>query len=221
VAADSRSLFTGGGGLAFDARRACRTLGRADPALAGFMRRVGPLRLRADSFSSPYEALLESIVYQQITGAAAASILARVRSLGGGALPPPEAVRAMTLHRLRGAGLTRAKAEAIRDLAARVLDGTVPPLRTLRRLDDEQIVDRLTSIRGIGRWTAEMLLIFRLGRPDVLPATDYAIRKAAQRVWRLRPLPAPREVLARGEAWRPYRSAASWYLWRVIEWDLR
>jgi DNA-3-methyladenine glycosylase II len=125
---------------------------------------------------------------------------------------------ALRVPRLRGAGLSRAKVAAIKDLAAKTLDGTVPTMARLRRMPDTEIVERLTSIRGIGQWTVEMLLIFRLGRPDVLPASDYGVRKGFARAFGLNgPLPTPKEVIARGERWRPYRTMASWYLWRALE----
>jgi 3-methyladenine DNA glycosylase/8-oxoguanine DNA glycosylase len=131
--------------------------------------------------------------------------------------PRPEDILATPDDRLRGAGLSRNKTLAVKDLAAKSLDGTVPTLARLKRLDDEEIVERLSSVRGVGRWTVEMLLIFRLGRPDVLPATDYGVRKGFQRTFRTRGLPSSAQVLKRGERWRPYRSIASWYLWRSLE----
>ena len=121
--------------------------------------------------------------------------------------------------RLRAAGLSRGKTEALKDLAAKTLDGTVPTIRELHRLGDEEIVERLTAVRGIGRWTVEMMLIFRLGRPDVMPATDYGVRKGYARVFRKRKLPEPKAFLARSERWRPFRTMASWYLWRANELD--
>ena len=190
----------------------------ADPKLAELIDRQGPCGLRVDVAQRPFEALVESIVYQQLTGAVAAKIYARVVAIyGKKRLPGPDAILATEDQVLRSAGLSRAKATAIRDLAARTLDGTVPTLTHLRRLDDEAIVERLTQVRGIGRWTAEMLLLFRLGRPDVLPATDYGVRKGFHRAFRTRGLPTPAQVLRRGERWRPYRSVASWYLWRAAD----
>jgi DNA-3-methyladenine glycosylase II len=122
---------------------------------------------------------------------------------------------------LRAAGLSRAKVAALKDLASKTIDGTVPSLRVLRRMEEEEIVERLTRVRGVGRWTVEMLLIFRLGRPDVLPAGDYGIRKGYARTFRVHALPTPRQILRRGERWRPYRTVASWYLWRALERDVR
>jgi 3-methyladenine DNA glycosylase/8-oxoguanine DNA glycosylase len=131
--------------------------------------------------------------------------------------PSPDDVLGSTDEKLRGAGLSRAKVLAIKDLSAKANDGVVPGLAELERLGDAAIVERLTEIRGIGQWTVEMMLIFRLGRPDVLPASDYGVRKGFARAFRKKELPTPREILARGERWRPFRTVASWYLWRVSE----
>lgn len=194
-----------------------RALAKADPVLGRHMQKVGAYRLQVDGVSSLYEALAEAIVYQQLTGKAAATIFSRVKALGGGALPPPAALVALPEDALRGAGLSRAKAAALRDLAAHAGDGRLPDVDEARVLDDGALVERLVSVRGIGPWTVEMLLIFRLGRTDVLPATDYGVRKGFQKVFRTRELPTPKQVLARGERWRPHRTMASWYLWRALD----
>ncbi|HET7498696.1 MAG TPA: DNA-3-methyladenine glycosylase [Candidatus Eisenbacteria bacterium] len=197
---------------------AVRHLRDADPTLAKLMDRVGDCGFHATrSTKSPFLALAESIAYQQLNGKAAATIWGRFDALFPGTGPTPEGVLAASDEAMRGAGLSRAKMLAIRDLAAKTLDGTVPTSARLRGLDDEEIVERLTSIRGIGRWTAEMLLMFRLGRPDVLPATDYGVRKGFSIAYRKRSLPTPAKLLAHGERWRPYRSVASWYLWRAVD----
>jgi methylated-DNA-[protein]-cysteine S-methyltransferase len=219
----SVSLFAGAGagagtGLLFDPALAEKTLAGADRALAKLIARVGPLKLQVESLQTPFQALAESIVYQQLTGKAAATILARVHAIYGGRKHfKPDALAITTDDLLRAAGLSRAKTAALKDLAAKALDGTVPSARTLARATDEEIVTRLTAIRGIGRWTVEMLLIFRLGRPDVLPIDDYGVRKGFQRLIRAKELPTRAELAARGERWKPYRSAASWYLWRACE----
>lgn len=180
--------------------------------------RHGPFRLKPEAGRSPFAALAESIAYQQLTGKAAATIFSRVLALyRPKRFPAPVDVLATADETLRSAGLSRAKVVAVKDLARRTLDGTVPTLAQLRRLDDEEIVERLTVVRGVGRWTVEMLLISRLGRPDVLPAHDYGVRKGFQRAFRTRGLPTPAQVLRRGERWRPYRTVASWYLWRVLD----
>jgi DNA-3-methyladenine glycosylase II len=167
---------------------------------------------------SLFASLLRSIVYQQLTGKAAATILGRVvRTCGPARFPTPRQVLAIPAERLREAGLSTAKTAAVRDLAAKTLDGTVPSLARIRRMDDEEIVERLTQVRGIGRWTVEMLLIFRLGRPDVLPLNDLGVRKGFGLTFQRGKLPEPATMLRRGERWRPYRSVASWYLWRALE----
>ena len=182
------------------------------------MERIGPCGLRTNGFHSPFTALLEAITYQQLTGKAAGTILGRVYALyRPKRFPVPADILATPVEALRGAGLSRAKAAALRDLALKTLDGTVPTLARLRRMDDAEILERLTSVRGVGPWTVEMLLIFRLARPDVLPATDYGIRKGFRLAFRSRGLPTPAQILRRGEKWRPYRTVASWYLWRAVD----
>jgi O-6-methylguanine DNA methyltransferase len=206
-------------GLSFDPVAAVEHLRGQDRKLAKFIERVGPFRLRPAELQSPFEALLESIVYQQLTGKAAATILARVVALfRPRRFPKPEDVLERPDDDLRGAGLSRSKTAALKDLAAKTLDGVVPrSVRELEKLSDSEIVERLTAVRGIGPWTVEMLLIFRLARPDVLPSTDYGVRKGFAKVRGLGELPAPKDLLAYGERWRPYRSVASWYLWRVLD----
>ena len=204
--------------LSFDLSIAEAHIRTADPKLAAMIDLHGPCRIDPDGLMSPFAALVRSIAYQQLTGKAAATIHGRVLTLYRPRRHPrPEDVLATADDRLRGAGLSRAKILAVKDLAAKTLDGTVPTIARLKRLDDEEIVERLTSVRGIGRWTVEMLLIFRLGRPDVLPASDYGVRKGFHRTFRTRGLPTPAQVLRRGERWRPYRTIASWYLWRSLE----
>jgi len=200
------------------ATAAARELARADPTLGRLIEKVGPCRLNLDGIQSPFAALAEAIVYQQLTGRAAATIHGRFLALfRPRRVPSPDQVLALSHDALRAAGLSRAKVAALKDLAAKTKDGTVPPLRVLRLMGEEEIIERLTRVRGVGRWTVEMLLIFRLGRPDVLPAGDYGIRKGFARVFRTRALPTPRQVLRRGERWRPHRTTASWYLWRALE----
>jgi methylated-DNA-[protein]-cysteine S-methyltransferase len=214
------SLFRGddASGLLFDPEEAARTLSAADRKLAKVIARVGPMRLKVESLTTPFQALAESIVYQQLTGKAAATILGRVHAVFGGRKHfKPEATARTKDELLRAAGLSRAKTAALKDLAAKSLDGTVPSARALALATDDEIVERLTEIRGIGRWTVEMLLIFRLGRPDVLPVDDYGVRKGYQRVVGGKELPTRAELAKRGERWRPFRSAASWYLWRACE----
>jgi DNA-3-methyladenine glycosylase II len=211
--------------LPFDTGEAIAHLRAGDAKLAALIDRAGPFTLRLDGSVSPFASLLESILYQQLHGKAAATIHRRVREHFGGDPTPqllldaPEAV-------LRAAGVSGNKIRALKDLARRTLDGVVPTGAAIRKMSDDEIVERLTEVRGIGRWTVEMLLIFRLGRPDVLPATDYGVRKGFaltfQRVPKSRPLeatdlPQPEVLLRRGRRWMPYRSVASWYLWRACD----
>jgi DNA-3-methyladenine glycosylase II len=210
----------------YDAERACRELAAADPKLGELIARAGPFGLRLKSQHSPFEALLESIIYQQLHGKAAAAILKRLLTAFGELHPAPEHLLKAPDDLLRSVGLSASKAKALRDLAAKTLDSTVPTLAQIRRLSDEEIVERLTQVRGIGVWTVEMLLIFRLGRPDVLPVTDYGVRKGFALTFQRLPTSKPfdasmlakaDQLLRRGERWRPWRSVASWYLWRACD----
>ncbi|HEY5316672.1 MAG TPA: methylated-DNA--[protein]-cysteine S-methyltransferase [Solirubrobacteraceae bacterium] len=203
--------------LGFDAAAAAAHLTKSDARLARIIARVGPPRIRLAATQSTFEALAESIVYQQLTGKAAATIHGRLRALFPRRRVRPELLLAHADDALRGAGLSRGKVLALRDLAARTLDGTVPPVRALHALDDAAIVERLVTVRGIGRWTVEMLLIFRLGRPDVLPVGDYGVRHGFQLAYGKRALPTPAELERFGERWRPFRTVASWYLWRAVD----
>jgi DNA-3-methyladenine glycosylase II len=210
----------------YDADLACRRLAEADAKLGGLMERAGPFTLKIKSQHSPFEALLESIIYQQLHGRAAAAILKRLLSSFGELHPAPEHLLQAPEDQLRACGLSAAKTKALRDLAAKTMDGTVPTLAAIRRMSDEEIIERLTEVRGIGQWTVEMLLIFRLGRPDVLPVSDYGVRKGFaltfQRLPKSKPFDAsmlakPEQMLRRAEKWRPWRSVASWYLWRACD----
>lgn len=182
------------------------------------VRRVGPCLLKPDRRSSPYQALVSAIAHQQLTGAAARTILARLHALGGGrTCPSPEVLLALPVKSLRGAGFSAAKVLALRDIASRALDGRLPPRRVLARWDDERIVEQLVQIRGVGRWTVQMLLIFTLGRRDVLPVDDYGVRNGFRLAYGLDRLPTPRELGEHGLRWAPERSAAAWYLWRAVD----
>ena len=206
-----------GGGFCYDPAEAVRRLSAADPVLAGLMGRAGPFAMRLRDLRSPFDALARNIVYQQLHGKAAAAIHARVLALSGGRRLRPEDILGSPDEPLRGAGLSASKLAALRDLAAKSADGTVPILVRLRRMSDEEIVARLTAVRGVGRWTVEMLLMFGLGRPDVLPVGDYAVRKGFAVTYGLEEMPKPKELEAHAERWRPYRSVASWYMWRALE----
>ena len=166
----------------------------------------------------PFDALAESIAYQQLSGKAAATIFGRVRAL----YPKrkwldPEQLLATPDETLRAAGLSRAKTAALKDLAAKTIDGTVPAGRALIRMSDDEIITRLTAVRGIGRWTVEMLLLFDLGRPDVWPVDDYGVQKGFAKTFGRRKLPTPKQLMKFGEKWRPYRSVAAWYFWRALD----
>lgn len=201
--------------LKYDPHVAIARLSTVDQKLARLIEQVGPFAMPTRENMSPFEMLLRSIVYQQISGKAAASIHARLLALFSRAKPGPRKLRNISDEALRQAGMSRAKLRAARDLAEKALDGTVPTLRRLEAMDDDTIVERLVQVRGIGRWSAEMMLIFQLGRPDVLPATDLGVRKGFQLCHGGRKLPEPKKLLRYGERWRPYRSVASWYLWRA------
>jgi DNA-3-methyladenine glycosylase II len=211
--------------LPFDAAAAIAHLKANDAKLGALIDRAGEFTLRLDPAPSPFESLLESILYQQLHGKAAATIHRRVRELFGGD-PAPELLIGTPDERLRACGVSGNKIKALKDLAAKTLDGTVPTHKAISKMTDVEIVERLTEVRGIGPWTVEMLLMFRMGRPDVLPVSDYGVRKGFaltfQRLPKSRPLaaedlPKPEVLLRRGRRWTPFRSVASWYLWRACD----
>ncbi|MCA9621563.1 MAG: methylated-DNA--[protein]-cysteine S-methyltransferase [Myxococcales bacterium] len=197
----------------FDPAEATAAIARVDPTLRRVVRRVGPFAVKLGRERTTFETLAKAIAHQQLSGAAAKTIWGRFQAQ----FPDAEAVLAAPQEALRGVGLSRAKAAAIHDLASRVAAGSIPDLAELRRLTDERVIDVLTQVRGVGRWTVEMLLIFRLGRPDVLPVDDYALRKAAASLTGRGDVLSPIELAALGERWRPHRSVASWYLWRSLD----
>jgi methylated-DNA-[protein]-cysteine S-methyltransferase len=212
-------LFDGDGAYGFDADAAVEHLRRADAPLGRLIDSVGSFGLELKKAPSLFGALAEAIVYQQLTGKAAATIYGRVCGLFPRAHrgPSPEQILRATDEVLRGAGLSRSKVLSLRDLARHAVDGAIPSLGEAHGMDDEILVERLTQVRGIGRWTVEMLLIFRLGRGDVLPVDDYGVRKGFAVTFRKRELPTRQELQRRGERWKPYRTVASWYLWRAAE----
>lgn len=206
--------------LPFDPEEALAHLRQADERLAPVIEAAGPFTMRPQRLQSPFDALMRAIVYQQLSGKAAATIFGRTCALfPEPAGPTPELLIDMPDERLRSAGLSRNKTAALKDLAAKTLDGTVPTLARLKKMSDEEIISHLVAVRGIGRWTVEMLLIFRLGRPDVLPVSDLGVRKGFQLTYRRRELPDAAKLYRHAERWRPFRSVASWYLWRAVDLD--
>jgi DNA-3-methyladenine glycosylase II len=198
-------------------RRAERLLARRDPVLRSFIRTIGPCGMARSQREDPFVAMLEAIIWQQLSTKAAAAIHSRVlAALPGAGSPTPARVAAADPFALRAAGLSRAKVAYIQDLATKVRDGAVH-LDRLHLLDDEAVIEELTKVKGIGRWTAEMFLMFRLHRPDVLPIGDLGIVKAIQRAYRLRRSPTPARMTRIAESWRPYRSVACWYLWQSLD----
>ena len=189
-------------------------LRQADPRLAAVIERIGACALRPRA--PIYQSLFRSVLYQQLAGNAAAAIERRVKALFGGVTPPAAAFLGASAEALRSAGVSRQKQAYLRDLAAHFADGRLEA-RRLARLPDDDLIGAVTTEHGIGEWTAHMLLIFSLGRPDVLPVGDYGVRKGMQRLYRLRELPKPQKMERIAAAWRPYRSIASWYLWRSID----
>jgi DNA-3-methyladenine glycosylase II len=214
----------------YDFTLACQELSANDPKLGRLILRAGPFTMRIASTQSPFEALVESIVYQQLHGKAAATIHRRLLEsfypTNGNQHFAAQHLLDCPNEQLRAAGLSANKSLALRDLAAKTIDGTVPTLARIRRMSDEDIIEHLTQVRGIGRWTVEMLLIFRLGRPDVLPVSDYGVRKGfALTFGKLKPtdkvtpldLPKPDVMHLRAKRWEPWRSIASWYMWRACD----
>ena len=202
----------------FDLRLAMDTLAAKDPHLAPLIKETQEFRIETDGSDSPYEILLEAIAYQSISGKAAATIFGRVKALGAnGRAPTPDEMLRLRKSALRKAGLSGAKVLAMKDLAKKTIDGIVPSLEEAQKLSDEELVQRLVSVRGIGAWTVEMFLIFRLGRPDVLPIHDLGVKKGWAVTYSKKHMPKPKELLAFGERWRPYRTVASWYMWRACQ----
>jgi DNA-3-methyladenine glycosylase II len=202
--------------LSFDLAGAMQYLAAKDDRLAELIQSTQQFQLDEVLAESPYEALQEAIAYQSISGKAAATIYGRIKALGSNGRPPaPEQMLKIRKPALRKAGLSGAKVLAMKDLAKKTIEGVVPTLEDAQKLSDEELVERLTSVRGIGAWTVEMFLIFRLGRPDVLPIHDLGVQKGWSITYGKKHKPKPKELLAFGERWRPYRTVASWYMWRA------
>jgi DNA-3-methyladenine glycosylase II len=202
----------------FDLRVAMDTLAAKDPHLAPLIKETREFRVEKGAAESPYEVLVEAVTHQSISGKAAATIFGRVKALGSnGRIPTPQEMLKLRRPALRRAGLSGAKIAAMRDLAQKTIDGVVPTLNEAHKLTDEELVKRLVSVRGVGVWTVEMFLIFRLGRPDVLPIHDLGVRKGWSITYGKKHMPKPKELLKFGERWRPYRTVASWYMWRACQ----
>jgi DNA-3-methyladenine glycosylase II len=206
--------------LLFDPATALAHLAAADPRLAVVIARAPRCNLKPKRLDSLFTVLLRAIVYQQLNGKAAGTILGRVKALFPDAMVTPAALLALPDEKLRAAGLSRNKLASVRDLSAKVLDGTIPSPNAARKLGDEELITRLTEVRGIGPWTVHMLLMFDLGRPDVLPTGDYGVRMGFKKLYRKRREPKPAELERHARRWQPYRSIGAWYLWRVHEIDL-
>ncbi|HET9013506.1 MAG TPA: DNA-3-methyladenine glycosylase [Gemmatimonadaceae bacterium] len=202
--------------MAVTHRTAVAHLRRADPVLAKVIARVRKAPPAPRRTGTHYDALVRAIVYQQLSGKAAGTIHRRFRELFPGKRPRAHLVLATSDEALRGAGLSRQKIGYLRDLSARVVDGSLP-LAHLGRLSDDAIIEHLIQVKGIGRWTVQMFLMFRLGRPDVLPELDLGIQNAIQRAYGLKSRPKPKDVIALGEKWRPHATTACWYMWRSLE----
>jgi len=199
-------------------------LAAADPVMAGIIALAGPCTLRPAPRRQPYEALLSAIAHQQLNGTAAATILRRFQELypaeqrlPRSRYPQPAALLVTPEEMLRSAGLSRAKVLAVKDIAAKTIEGVVPPRKTLAKLDDETIIEQLIAVRGVGRWTVEMFLMFTLGRPDVLPIADFGVQNGFRLAYGWPEMPKPKELAAFGARWAPYRTTAAWYLWRAVD----
>lgn len=194
-----------------------KVLCRADPVLGQLIKQVGPCTIRPQRVE-PYAALLRSVAYQQLHGKAAATIFGRLLDLCGGIVPPPEQLLALDPLQLRACGFSEAKCRALRDIAQKAVEGIIPTRRAALRLSDEELIRRITVTRGVGRWTVEMMLMFTLGRPDVLPVDDFGVREGFKALYKKRKQPTPKQLKAYGaKHWAPYQTVASWYMWRALE----
>lgn len=203
--------------LCYDPQKAIAVLSQSDKTLGKLIKATGPLDINPPTRLNPFEALLRSIVYQQLSGKAAATIHGRVKALFSGRTIKPQQVLTTPDDTLRGAGMSRAKVAAAKDLAQKTVDGLVPSSAKLRKMPDDEIITRLTQVRGIGEWTVQMVLMFQLGRPDVLPVKDLGVRKGFMLTYNLNDMPTEKYMTDYCECWRPYRSVASWYMWRAVD----
>jgi DNA-3-methyladenine glycosylase II len=197
---------------------ALKHLSAVDPVMARLIREVGACKLDHEPWRSPFQSLVQAVAHQQLNGTAANTILTRFKKLfPKRRFPKPEDLVKVTDGQIRTCGFSFSKIAAIRDIAAKTLDGTIPSSREIEKLNDEEIIERLTAARGVGRWTVEMLLIFQLGRKDVLPVDDFGVRNGFRLAYKKRAMPKPKALLAFGKKWRPHGTAAAWYLWRAAD----
>ena len=193
-------------------------LSAADPVMARLIREIGPCQLEPETWRSPFQSLVQAVAHQQLNGTAAETILTRFKKLfPGRKFPRPEDLASVTDEQIRACGFSFAKIRAIRDIAEKTLSGIVPTARQIVKMSDDEIIERLTEVRGVGRWTVEMLLIFQLGRTDVLPADDFGVRNGFRVAYKKRAMPKPKDLLAHGRRWRPHGTTAAWYLWRAAD----
>ncbi len=201
---------------------ALKHLSAVDPVMARLIREIGPCRLEPEPRRSSFQSLILAVAHQQLHAKAASNILGRFKKLfPGRRFPKPEDLAQVTDEQIRACGFSYSKIAAIRDITEKTLSGAVPNSRQIVKLADEAIIDRLTEVRGVGRWTVEMLLIFQLGRPDVLPVDDFGVRSGFRRAYKKRAMPKPKDLLKFGERWRPHATTAAWYLWRAADTDAR
>jgi DNA-3-methyladenine glycosylase II len=197
---------------------ALKHLSAVDPVMARLIRAIGPCKLEPETRRSPFQSLVQAVAHQQLHGAAANTILTRFRKLfPGKKFPKPEDLAGVTDEQIRACGFSFAKIKSIRDIAEKTLSGVVPTSRAIVKLSDAEIIERLTEVRGVGRWTVEMLLIFQLGRSDVLPVDDFGVRAGFRIAYKKREMPKPKELLEFGQRWRPHSTTAAWYLWRAAD----
>ena len=195
-----------------------RHLAKRDPVMRRLIREHGKCDLIPEKRRSPFQSLVQAVAHQQLNGTAANNILARFKKLfPGRTFPRPEDLAKVTDKQIRACGFSFAKIKSIRDITAKALDGTIPSSRQIGKLSDDEIIARLTAVRGVGRWTVEMLLIFQLGRPNVLPAGDFGVRTGFRVAYKKREMPEPKALLAFGERWKPHRTTAAWFLWCVAD----
>jgi DNA-3-methyladenine glycosylase II len=199
-------------------RTALKHLSAVDPVMRKLIREVGACELEPETSRSPFQSLVQAVAHQQLNGTAANTILTRFKKLfPGRKFPKPQDLAKVTDEQIRACGFSFAKIAAIRDIAAKTLDGTIPSSRQIEKLTNDEIIERLTEARGVGRWTVEMLLIFQLGRTDVLPVDDFGVRNGFRLAYKKRAMPKPKVLEAFGKKWQPHRTTAAWYLWRAAD----